>query len=80
MNDRLGIEYGAVTAYAGKLSFVPNSVDAYSVGGFVGLDYMLDKHAIIFGSIQPYAYRQNFDRTIQYQIFEQGTLGLAYVF
>lgn len=80
LKERLGFEYGVVVGYAGQLQSIANAQDAYSVGGFVGLDYLLDNNLLIHASLQPYAYRENFDRTAQHQIFEQGTLGLSYIF
>ncbi len=80
----LGTTYALEYGFAGGLLTFngrqPSVSDQYSLGGFVGLDAFVNDHVMLFASVQPYAYRRNNNETVQHQIFEQGTLGVSYVF
>ena len=75
-----GLDVGPAFGYQTTDRTVPNGTQQYSVGAFVGLDYILSNHFLIQAGIQPYSYRRIADHTVFHGIFELGTLGVAYLF
>jgi hypothetical protein len=80
IRNNFGFEIGPAVGYVSRVNSIPNTTTQYSIGGFVGLDYVLSNHFLLQAGIQPYDYRKNRDRTVTHGIFEQGTIGAAYLF
>ena len=57
--DNMGFEIGPTGGYITRDQSVPHSQRAYTVGAFIGLDYLFKEHFLANITLQPYAYANN---------------------
>lgn len=76
----LGFEYGAAAGVETIKPAVPNAKDPYTVGVFIGLDKIIDRHLILNISVQPYNYATSGVRSYENLIFQTGMIGASYLF
>lgn len=76
LHNNLFISYGA----SGVVESRELPKRRYGVGAFLGLDLQITRHFLLSGKIDPFCFAHQQNGNKFYQVFEAGSLSLAYVF
>ena len=77
--ERLYASIGASGSY-GFIDSHSSKNDPYTIGAYVGLEYFLGKHFLISAQIMPYTYEKDDANVTENVIFQEGQVGISYVF
>lgn len=78
--DDFNLTYGAIGTYHFVRNKSEASHDPYSLGAFVGVDYLAKQRLLISMKLMPYLFQRNWDNAEYHGVFTHVLLGMSILF
>lgn len=80
MNNQVSLDYGMNGAYGFGSFKTATYKDPYSVGAFVGVDFMPVQNILFTASISPYTYGRDYTNVKYNEFLRVGSVSVSYMF